>query len=229
MEHGHEKTPRAGARRGQRGRSGGPIALAEYEDAGTHDLSVTHPGRPRQFRSAAGGRTGFATALDDDPAADAGDYGVCTIGRTAGQATRITAATGGSHTTGVDATTIVATLATLIAAAVTSTGNVSLPGHDREAVRTGAAQRRADRREPRTVPVKLVAKIELQPGEATMDDCCSLEEAVRLDHGAASLGVLDLVSDRTLVVTGVHISAGLSDPSAGSTCAHTRTVEPRRS
>lgn len=70
--------------------------------------------------------TGFATALDDDPAADAGDYGVCTIGGTAGQATRITAATGGSHTTGVDATTIVATLATLIAAAVTSTGNVSL-------------------------------------------------------------------------------------------------------
>lgn len=45
-----------------------------------------------------------------------------------------------------------------------------------------------------------------------MDDCGSLQEAVPVDHRAASLGVLDLVSDRALVVTGVYTSAGLSDP-----------------
>ncbi|MBI1759503.1 MAG: hypothetical protein HYR62_09815, partial [Actinobacteria bacterium] len=48
----------------------------------------------------------------------ASDYGLCAVGGSAGQATRIAAATGGSHTTGVDATEIVTTLAELIAAAV---------------------------------------------------------------------------------------------------------------
>ena len=33
-------------------------------------------------------------------------------------------------------------------------------------------------REPRTVPARPFAKIELGPGEATMDDCCSLEQAI---------------------------------------------------
>lgn len=289
--------------------------------------------------------TGFATALDDDPAADAGDYGVCAAGGTPGQATRITAATGGSHTTGVDATTIVTTLAALIAAAVMNTGNVTLvpsasisgfvtsvspPGgygplsgdsehslpfdvvwdgtlkcRDEEQVFTGTLDVVADGvvvaakkvritvppcryhhvvdmlcgtqkptddkecttvvpgryatavtiynpgpcpaviekrfaplllnnepigREPNTQPARSFAKIELPPGEATMDDCCALEEAVRLDHGSATLGVLDIVSDRPLVVTGIYTSTGgRTDPAAGSTCVHTRTVEPRRS
>ncbi|GAA1971396.1 hypothetical protein [Microbacterium deminutum] len=68
--------------------------------------------------------TGFANALDDDPTLFAFDYPA--PGGAAGQATRITAATGGSHTTGVNPGTIVATLATLIAAAVTSIGSLSL-------------------------------------------------------------------------------------------------------
>lgn len=68
--------------------------------------------------------TGFANALDDDPTVGAFDYPA--PGGAAGQATRITAATAGSHTTGVNPGTIVTTLATLIAEAVTSIGSVSL-------------------------------------------------------------------------------------------------------
>jgi hypothetical protein len=68
--------------------------------------------------------TGFANALDDDPTIGAFDYPA--PGGAAGQATRITAATGGSHTTGVNPASIVATLSTLIAAAVTSIGSISL-------------------------------------------------------------------------------------------------------
>jgi hypothetical protein len=46
--------------------------------------------------------TGFPSGLDDDPTLSAGDYaGTCAIGGTTGQATRIAAATGGVHLTGV--------------------------------------------------------------------------------------------------------------------------------
>src|SRR4051812_32424697 len=49
--------------------------------------------------------TGVAGALDGDPAADAGDYtAACgVLGGLPGQATRITGATGGSRTMGIDA------------------------------------------------------------------------------------------------------------------------------
>src|SRR6266536_4201123 len=71
--------------------------------------------------------TGFPAALDDDPTQSAGDYGACGVpGGSPGQATRITAATSGSLTTGIDAGAIVTTLTTLIEAAVTSTGNVNV-------------------------------------------------------------------------------------------------------
>ncbi|MGL5929170.1 MAG: hypothetical protein ACRCY8_09550 [Dermatophilaceae bacterium] len=70
--------------------------------------------------------TGATDALDGDPNADAGDYATCPSAGTAGQATRITAATGGTHVSGVDPGSIVATLSALIAAAVKSTGNVHL-------------------------------------------------------------------------------------------------------
>jgi hypothetical protein len=72
--------------------------------------------------------TGVPGGLDADPVPFSGDYAApCGApGGSAGQATRITAATGGSHTTGINAGTIVATLTSLIAAAVTKTGNVSL-------------------------------------------------------------------------------------------------------
>lgn len=70
--------------------------------------------------------TGYPAALDDDPNATSFDYAPSVPAGAAGQATRIAAATAGSHTTGVNPGDIVMTLATLIAAAVASTGSVSL-------------------------------------------------------------------------------------------------------
>ena len=67
-----------------------------------------------------------SNALDDDPDIDAGDYTTCPPAGAAGQATRISAATGGSHTTGINADTIATTLGDLIASAVASTTSVSL-------------------------------------------------------------------------------------------------------
>ena len=284
--------------------------------------------------------TGVPAALDDDPAADAGDYAAACggIGGTPGQATRITAATGGSHTTGIDAGAIVATLTALIEAAVTATGNVRLvpsagiadfvdsisppagygplpgdnehvlpfdvvwrgthkcepkdqvftgtldvvadgvvvaskkvritvpacryhhsvemlcgthKGHDErcESVVPGryatavtiynpsactviiekyfaplVLREEAIGREPRTVPAQPFAKIKLGPGEATMDDCCSLEEAIGHTGGAFTLGVLDLVADHRLEVVAIHTATGQE---RGGTSIHTRPIEPR--
>jgi hypothetical protein len=70
--------------------------------------------------------TGYPAALDDDPNATSFDYAPSVPAGAAGQATRITGATGGSHTTGVNPGDIVSTLASLIAAAVTSIGSISL-------------------------------------------------------------------------------------------------------
>ncbi len=71
--------------------------------------------------------TGTAGALDGDPTAGSTDYGVCTVGGTAGQATRIAAATpGGSHTSGVNTATIIAKLVSLISSAVHSIGHLEL-------------------------------------------------------------------------------------------------------
>ncbi len=303
--------------------------------------------------------TGYPAGLDDDPAATSSDYGACTVGGTPGQATRISAATGGTVTTGVDATTVVVTLSMLIAAAVQATANVHLvatgaiapfvtsispptgfgplagdTGHvlpfdvvwdgvvacaDDDAVFTGTLDVVADDvvvaskqvritvpacrlhhvvevlcgtqggsgggskdrerdggeddhsdadrecttvvdgryatavsiynpgpcaasiekrfaplllngkavgREPATVDAKPFARIELAPGQATMDDCCALEEAVGILHTTATLGVLDLVSDHELVVTAIYTSGGRR--SDGGADVHTRTVSPRR-
>lgn len=55
--------------------------------------------------------TGFFSGLNDNPTISAGDYsGTCSIGGSAGQADRITAATGGSHASGVSAGTITQTI-----------------------------------------------------------------------------------------------------------------------
>ncbi|HMM94605.1 hypothetical protein [Phycicoccus sp.] len=70
--------------------------------------------------------TGTVDALDGDPNASVYDYTTCPAAGSAGQASRITAATGGTHATGIDPGSIVATLSALIAAAVKSTGNVHL-------------------------------------------------------------------------------------------------------
>src|SRR6266581_8012694 len=69
--------------------------------------------------------TGTAGALDGDPTVGSTDYGACPVGGSPGQATNITAATpGGSHTSGVNAATIIATLVSLISSAVHTIGDV---------------------------------------------------------------------------------------------------------
>jgi hypothetical protein len=70
--------------------------------------------------------TGTADALDADPNASVFDYPTCPASGSPGQATRITAATGGTHASGIDPGSIVTTLSELIAAAVKATGNVHL-------------------------------------------------------------------------------------------------------
>jgi hypothetical protein len=283
--------------------------------------------------------TGTAGALDGDPTAGANDYAVCTVGGTPGQASRITAATpGGSHTTGVNAGTMIATLVDLISAAVQSIGRLELhptgaiapfvtwvspTGYDdlagdvdhtlpfdvvwtgvkacaeTDAVFTGSLDVVADGvvvaskpvritvpacrwhhsvemicgtekrdgdecetvvagryatavtiynpssctvrlvkyfaplvlhgepvgREPRTVRARPFAKLELGPGEATLEDCCTLEEAVGPTGGPLVLGVLDVVADQPLDVTVTHTVQG-TDPRNAS--IDSRTIKPRR-
>jgi hypothetical protein len=286
--------------------------------------------------------TGVPLALDDDPTSGSTDYGACPTGGAAGQASRITAATSGSHTTGIDAGTIVDTLITLIEAAVTSTGNVSLvpsgpiaefvesitpaggygplPGDtehvlgfdvvwrgtrdcaQKDQVFDGALDVVADGvvvaskrvriviprckphyvaemvcgvakpdreehcltvvpgqyatavtiynpsnctvlveksfaplvvegkvigREPQTQHAKPFARIKLGPHEATMDDCCSLREALDgADPDGLTLGVLDIVSSSELVVTAIY-TAGLPGYDAGAAPSiDTRRIEP---
>jgi Integrin beta chain VWA domain len=296
-----------------------------------------------------------AGSLDADPTAGSTDYGVCTVGGTAGQATRIAAATpGGSHTTGVDAGSMIATLVSLISAAVHTIKNVHLeptgeitgfvgsidpaggygplPGDvehvltfevtwtgsvtcaDKDQVFTGSLDVVADGevvggkkvritvpacrwhhsvemicgsqrpgrghdgddhgddhgddrercetvvdgryatavtiynpttctvtlvkyfaplilhgdpvgREPRTIPARPFAKLELRPGEATLEDCCTLAEAVGPTGGPLVLGVLDVVADHALEVTVTHTAAG---PGQFVSSIDSRTIVPRR-
>jgi hypothetical protein len=289
---------------------------------------------------AAGTDTGAAGDLDGDPNADAGDYGACTPAGTAGQASRITAATGGSYTSGIVVGDIVAELTALVAAAVTATGNVHLeatgataefvtsitpaggygplPGDtehvltfevtwrgtrscaDKEQVLTGTVdvvadgvvvgakpvrvtvpacrlhhvvqvlcgeQRREDHergcttvepghystlvtiynpgtcpvvvekrlaplvvdgkvvgREPDTSPAKPFARLLLGPGEATMDDCCALQEAVGKVDGL--VGVLDVVTTARVDVTVTHTVSGRGEGHPPSIAS--RAVRPHR-
>jgi len=290
--------------------------------------------------------TGVAGALDGDPGPGPGnfDYGACAIGGSPGQATRITGATpGGSHTTGVNATTIVATLVSLISSAVQSinhlglqrtgaiapfvasiapvsydslAGNVehTLPfevtwkgvracaetdqvftgsldvvadgvvvaskqvtitvpacrwhhsvemicgtqegddkGHGTDQCETVADGRYATAvtiynpttcpvklvkyfaplvlhdepvgREPRAVQARAFAKLVLGPGKATLEDCCTLQEAVGPTGGPLVLGVLDIVADHPLDVTVTHTAGGAG---RAGTSIDARTIKPRR-
>src|SRR5215467_686045 len=285
--------------------------------------------------------TGTAGALDGDPTAGAFDYTVCTVGGSPGQATRISGVTpGGSHTTGVDPTTMIATLVSLISAAVQSIGHLvlqptgaiapfvtsitpgsydSLPGDvdhtlpfdvtwtgvqdcaDEDQVFTGSLDVVADGvvvaskpvtitvpacrwhhsvemicglqrgdekhdkcqtvvdgryatavtiynpstctvtlvkyfaplvlhgepvgREPRTVRARPFARIQLKPGEATLEDCCTLAEAVGPAGGPLLLGVLDIVADHALEVTVTHTANGAGE---AATSINARTIRPRR-
>ncbi len=290
--------------------------------------------------------TGVAGALDGDPGPgpDNFDYGVCTIGGSPGQATRITGATpGGSHTTGVNAATMIATLLSLISSAVQSINHLELqrtgaiapfvasiapPGYDSLAgdvdhslpfevtwkgvracaetdqIFTGSLDVVADGvvvaskpvtitvpacrwhhsvemicgtqkgddeghgrdlcetvvsghyatavtiynpttctvelvkyfaplvlhdkpvgREPRTVQARAFAKLVLGPGKATLEDCCSLQEAVGPTGGPLVLGVLDIVADHPLDVTVTHTANGAGQ---AGTSIDARTIKPRR-
>ena len=291
--------------------------------------------------------TGAPAALDDDPVATSADYGVCTVGGAAGQATRITAATpGGSHTSGVDAATMIATLVSLISSAVHTIGHLelrptgaiapfvtsinpigydSLPGDvehtlpfeviwtgvrecaEKDEVFTGSLDVVADGvvmatkpvritvpacrwhhsvemicgtqkggddehedhgrdecqtvvdgryatavtiynptscsarivkyfaplvlqgdpvgREPKKVRARPFARIELRPGEATLEDCCTLQEAVGPTGGPLVLGVLDIVADHALDVTVTHTANGAG---RAATSIDARTITPRR-
>jgi hypothetical protein len=291
--------------------------------------------------------TGTAGALDGDPTSGSADYGVCTVGGSPGQATRITAATpGGSHTIGVNAGTMIATLVSLISSAVHTIGHLELrptgtitpfvtsitpPGYDslpgdvehtlpfevtwtgarecaeKDEVFTGGLDVVADGvvmaskpvritvpacrwhhsvemicgtqkgsnnghddnghdrcqtvvdgryatavtiynpttcpvrlvkyfaplilqgepvgREPRTVRARPFARIELGPAEATLEDCCTLEEAVGPTGGPLVLGVLDIVADHPLDVTVTHTANGAG---RAATSINARTITPRR-
>jgi hypothetical protein len=71
---------------------------------------------------------GVTDGLDADPTIGATDYDTACgpPGGTAGQASRITAATGGTLVTGIDDTTIVTTIINLVSGAVATLNNVSL-------------------------------------------------------------------------------------------------------
>jgi hypothetical protein len=272
--------------------------------------------------------TGAVGDLDGDPNADAGDYAGagCPPNGTAGQATRISGATGGSYTSGLTAADVVAKLVHLIKKAVTSIGNVHLvatgstaefvasinpaggygplPGDVEhvlsfdvvwrgtracarepqeftgtiDVVADGVAvaakpvrvvvpacrhhypvtfvcgpQRPGDRcltvepgdyatlvtiynpsscpvvvekrfapisingdvvaREPKTAPAKPFTKIEIGPGEVTIDDCCALREAV--GNVESLIGILDLIASGPLDVTVTTTVAGYCPPTKG--------------
>jgi hypothetical protein len=80
-------------------------------------------------------------------------------------------------------------------------------------------------REPRKVRARPFAMIELAPGEATLEDCCTLEEAVGPTGGPLVLGVLDIVADHPLDVTVTHTANGAG---RAATSIDARTITPRR-
>jgi len=80
-------------------------------------------------------------------------------------------------------------------------------------------------REPRTVRARPFARLQLAPGAATMDDCCSLVEVVGPTGGSVTIGVLDIVADHPLEVTVTHTANG-TGPAA--TSVNSRTIKPRR-
>jgi hypothetical protein len=289
--------------------------------------------------------TGVADALDGDPVAGSTDYSVCTVGGSPGQATRISGATpGGSHTTGVDAATMIGTLVSLISSAVQGINHLQLQSagaiapfvaaispvsydslagdvehtlpfevtwkgirgcEEADQVFTGSLDVVADSvvvaskpvritvpacrwhhsvemicgtqdddddkrdrhdrcqtvvagryatavtiynpttcpvdlvkyfaplvlhgdpvgREPRTVRARAFAKLVLEPHQATLEDCCTLREAVGPAGGPLVLGVLDIVADHPLEVTVTHTADG--DGRTG-TSIDARTIKPRR-
>jgi hypothetical protein len=84
-------------------------------------------------------------------------------------------------------------------------------------------------REPDKQPARPFARIVLEPGEATMDDCCSLREVVGPTGGPLVLGVLDIIADGRLEVSAIHTARDAKPGAApGGTSISTRAVQPRR-
>ena len=100
------------------------LATAITEGSATSALQGAHitvvaVGTPHPF--------GNPATLDGDPTAGSDGYGGrCPIGGTPGQATNITAATGGSFTNGLNAGALTATLASLISSSVPPINNLML-------------------------------------------------------------------------------------------------------
>jgi hypothetical protein len=80
-------------------------------------------------------------------------------------------------------------------------------------------------REPRTVRARPFAKLVLRPGEATLEDCCSLAAATGPTGGPLLVGVLDIVADHALEVTVTHTANGAGE---AATSINARTIKPRR-
>ena len=74
------------------------------------------------------------------------------------------------------------------------------------------------------MPAGPFAKIELEAGHATMDDCCALEEAIGTGPGLV-VGVLDIVSDRPLAVSAIHTARELGGKPGGPSIT-TRAIKP---
>ena len=84
-------------------------------------------------------------------------------------------------------------------------------------------------REPDKQPARRFATIVLEPGEATMDDCCSLREVAGPTGGPLVLGVLDIIADGRLEVSAIHTARDAKPGAApGGTSISTRAVQPRR-
>ncbi|HYF95779.1 MAG TPA: hypothetical protein VD969_26480 [Symbiobacteriaceae bacterium] len=125
-------------------RSGAKKILVVFGDAPGHDaVCQTISGLPYDITEAsvtaklAGAgvtfigistMTGYPAGMDDNPTLGAGDYNAAcgAPGGTAGQATRIAAATGGSHVTGVNSADIVDLIKDLVTNAVTTINSLSL-------------------------------------------------------------------------------------------------------
>jgi hypothetical protein len=80
-------------------------------------------------------------------------------------------------------------------------------------------------REPRTVQARAFAKLVLGPGKATLEDCCTLQEAVGPTGGPLVFGVLDIVAAHPLDVTVTHTANGAG---RAGISIDARAIKPRR-
>ncbi len=114
------------------------------------------------------------------------------------------------------------------ATAVTIYNPTSCPIRIEKRFATLVRQGRVIGREPDRQPARRFAEIVLLPGEATMDDCCSLREVAGPTGGPLVLGVLDIVADGRLEVTAIHTATSVARSATTGAAIHTRVITPRR-